>query len=380
MRIALAASSYAPHIGGVEEHVRNVARLLSARGNDVVVWTIDRDGKFKVRTVDGVEVWYLPAPLPARSLTDVMRFMSRVPAAAHHWGRAFRQFRPDVIHVQCFGPNGTYARRLARRTHTPLIVSSHGETIADDAGVFDYSRLARSNLTSSLEQAHAVTGCSNVVLDDLRSRFGLDSSRGIVVPNGIEIDEQEETSSLPLTSGRYIAAIGRLQEVKGFDLLINAFARARLENGMRLVIGGDGTESGRLRQLVSRLGLEDSVVLPGRLDRASVAALMAHAAVVVIPSRFEAFGITVLEAWRAGAAVVATRRGGPPEFVTDGVDGVLCDPTDIDSLATAIAGLATDPSRAMRIAAAGRKRVGDFTWDHTVDEYERIYESISRTP
>src|SRR4051794_33228930 len=153
MRIALVTSSYAPYVGGVEEHVRNLARRLRDRGDDVVVWTVARSGQFSIREVDGIGVWDLPAPLPARTLSTGARFVARMPATAARWRRAFRAFRPDLLHVHCFGPNGTYARALAGVTRVPMLVTSHGETIGDDHGVFGRSRLAKYSLRSALSAA-----------------------------------------------------------------------------------------------------------------------------------------------------------------------------------------------------------------------------------
>ena len=110
---------------------------------------------------------YLPTPLPARSVGAAARFLVELPAAATSWGQAFRRFRPHVVHVQCFGPNGVYAARLARLTRTPLIVSSHGETFMDDHAAFEHSALLRGALDRALHGACRVTGCSQVVLDDL---------------------------------------------------------------------------------------------------------------------------------------------------------------------------------------------------------------------
>jgi glycosyltransferase involved in cell wall biosynthesis len=375
VRIALATSSYDPYVGGVEEHVRNVAGLLRDRGHDVVVWTVDRDGRFAVRDVDGIEVRDLPAPLPARSLRAMARLALRLPAAALRWRSAFRAHRPDVIHVHCFGPNGTYARVLARRTGTPLVITAHGETVADDEGVFTHSRFAIESLRAGIAESAAVTGCSQVALDDLTERFGLPPERGVVVFNGIDLDEA--LGSVPTgVSGRYIAAVGRLQPMKGFDLLVEAFAKAQLPRDIRLVIGGGGPELDALRRQAERLGISDRVVLPGWLDRPTVGALRQGALIGVMPSRFEPFGISALEVWRARSALIATTHGGAPEFVSDGVDGLLVDPLDVDALAAALRDLTGHPDRRTALAAAGAERVRSFTWERTVDAYEGIYREV----
>lgn len=390
-RVALVASSFDPHTGGVESHVRHVARVLASRGTPVEVWTVDRGEHLGTRRVDGVLVRYLPTPQPSSRLGDVARFALAAPAAALAWGRAYRAFRPDVLHVQCFGPNGAYALGLRTLTRTPLVVSSHGETFADDHAVFEHSRLLRAALEWSVGVAGAVTGCSRVVADDL-VRFGAPDA--VVVPNGVDLaghgpaERDTEGGARPgatSTSGPtarepVVVAVGRIEHVKGFDLLVDAFASSALRDRARLVVVGDGSEASALRRRVASAGLQDRVELPGRLDPDEVALRMACASVVVVPSRAEAFGITALEAWRAGRPLVATTRGGTREFVTDGVDGLLVDPQDTAALAGAVLGLLDDPERAERIGAAGRRRVEDFTWERVVDRYEELYAHLDDAP
>lgn len=375
MRVALATSSYPPYFGGVEEHVRNVARELTDRGHDVVVWTIARDGRFAVREADGIEVWDLPAPLPSRSVGGVLRFLVRMPRAAALWLRAARSARPDVVHIHCFGPNGTYARLLSRLIRRPFVLTAHGETLADDGGVFDSSVLAQASLRAALADAAAVTACSQLVVDDLVERFGLAPGRGRIVWNGIDADEPvgERPAGIP---DRYIAAVGRLVRLKGFDLLVDAFAAADLPPDYALAIGGGGPEAEALRARAVELGVSDRVILPGRLDRPAVAGLLRGAAVAVVASRLEPFGIAALEAWRAGVPLLATTRGGPPEFVTDGEDGLLRDPEDTPAFAEALAALVGDRETAARLAARGHERIGSFTWEATASDYEAIYRDV----
>ncbi|WP_426309400.1 glycosyltransferase family 4 protein [Cellulosimicrobium sp. E-16] len=390
-RVALVASSFDPHTGGVESHVRHVARVLAARGTAVEVWTVDRGERLGTRRVDGVLVRYLPTPQPSSRPGDVARFALAAPGAALAWGRAFRAFRPDVLHVQCFGPNGAYALGLRTLTGTPLVVSSHGETFADDHAVFEHSRLLRAALERSIGVAGAVTGCSRVVADDL-VRFGAPDA--VVVPNGVDLaghdaaggDQvdhrpQDAAAGEPARPGParepVVVAVGRIEHVKGFDLLVDAFASSPLRDRARLVVVGDGSEADALRRRVASAGLTDRVELPGRLDPLEVAARLAAADVVVVPSRADAAPLVVLEAWRSGRPLVATVRGGPPEIVTDGVDGVLVDPQDTQALATAVLGLLDDPERAQRIGAAGRRRVEDFTWERVVDRYEDLYAGLA---
>ncbi|WP_173921758.1 glycosyltransferase family 4 protein [Agromyces sp. Marseille-P2726] len=368
------SSSYTPYVGGVEEHVRQVARELRSDGVGVEVWTVDRGESLGAREVEGVMVRYLPTPLPAASPGAVLRFLLRFPSAWRHWTAARQQFQPDVVHVHCFGPNGAYALAVSRRFKLPLIITSHGETIADDHALFERSALLRSALRRSLRSATHVTAPSRFVLDDLRANHALNG--GTVVRNGVVLDAPESAAK-PARSGRYLLGVGRLGRMKGFDLLIDAFARADLDRDIRLVIVGDGPERSRLEEQSDHLGLGSRVEFTGRLDTAAVAGVMSNALAVVVPSRTEAFGIVALEAWRSGAPLVMTNRGGAPEFVHDGVDGILVDPVDTVALGEAVTRVSVDQRLRSQLVAAGRERVGEFTWARVAEAYEELYAAAS---
>jgi glycogen synthase len=379
-RVALIASSFHPYTGGVEEHVRHVSRGLAAQGHVVEVWTVDRGEHLGTGVVDGVTVRYLPAPLPARTVGALARAAAVMPGAWLAWRRAHRQLRPDVLHVQCFGPNGVYATALNRRTRVPLVVTSHGETFADDHDVFGRSALSRAALRRALSAAAAVTGCSTLVLDELRSRFGLVGGR--VVPNGIDGDEvavPELPDEWPSGDGRrVVVSYGRVEERKGFDLLLRAVAR--LDSHVHVVVGGDGAALADLRELAVTLGIAERTHFPGRLSRPQVAGVVAAADVLVVPSRVEAFGIVALEAWRGGAPLVMTSLGGAADFVTDGSNGLLVDPTDIEALAGGISRVLDEPGLAARMTAAGHATVGHYGWDRVVADYTAIYDEVSPSP
>ena len=128
------------------------------------------------------------------------------------------------------------------------------------------------------------------------------------------------------------------------------------------MIGGTGSALERLEAQAEESGIADRVHFVGRLSREQVAAAMAGAELFVMPSRLEPFGIVVLEAWRAGTAVVATDHGGPPEFVRDGEDGLLVDPFDTAAVAAALGRVLSDDALRRSLAAAGRARVEAFAW------------------
>jgi glycosyltransferase involved in cell wall biosynthesis len=373
------ASSYDPHVGGVESHVRHVARELRRQGTQVQVWTVDRGEHLGDRVVDDVVVRDLPTPMPARRVRALTDFLLAAPGAWRRWRRAHRAFSPDVLHVQCFGPNGAWALALARRTGTPLVVSSHGETVADDHDAFGGSALLRRALRRAAAEAAVTTGCSEAVLADLRTRFGLEG--GVVVPNGVDLEAHPPgpAGPAPVDGAPVVLGVGRLEHNKGFDLLLEAMGRLAADGrdaGARLVLVGSGSQEAALRERAASLGVGDRLELTGALDEAGVDAWLRRAAVVVVPSRVEAFGIVALEAWRAGAPLVATSLGGPAEFVADGTDGLLVDPIDTRALADAVATVLGDPGRAHRLASAGLERVAAYDWSTVAAAYARIHADV----
>ncbi|TQM63997.1 glycosyltransferase family 4 protein [Humibacillus xanthopallidus] len=382
-RVALVASSYHPHLGGVESHVRHVASELRAAGTDVEVWTVDRGEHLGTTELDDIRVRHLPTPMPARSVGAMARFALAAPGAWRAWRSAQRSFRPDVLHVQCFGPNGLYAAALARRARLPLVLSSHGETFMDDHDAFGTSALLRRGLREAISAATVTTGCSQEVLDDLRDRFGLVG--GVVVPNGVGPAPEQPSGPprrglLGLGAGdRVVFAVGRLERMKGFDLLVDAVA-ALDDPSVTLVVAGSGSQADPLAALAQSRGLGDRFRLVGPLDEAGVDAWMRDAQVVAMPSRREAFGIVALEAWRAGSPLVATSLGGPSTFVQSGVDGLVVDPRDTATLAAALRRVLDDRAFAASLAAAGRRSVEAFTWTRVARDYTAIYASAVVPP
>ncbi|HEX7442803.1 MAG TPA: glycosyltransferase family 4 protein [Acidimicrobiales bacterium] len=380
-RIALLPSAYPPSVGGVEELTRHLALALVAACDEVEVWTglPDDHAPETVEVRDGLVVRRFPMPLPATRVSAVSHAATTGWRTMRGLRRAVATFRPDVLHVQCFGPNGAYATALGRLCRVPLVVSLQGETLMDDADIFDTSHVLRASLRGGIRTAAAVTACSAFTLDDAVARFGLARGRGSVIFNGVDLDRPVSDGAAaalpaPLVDGPFVLALGRVVDKKGFDLLLAAYAA--MEPSRRtadLVIGGTGSALERLEAQAEDSGIGDRVHFVGRLSRDQVAAAMAGAKAFVMPSRLEPFGIVVLEGWRAGTAVVATDHGGPPEFVHDGEDGLLVDPFDTAAFATVLGRVLSDERLRDDIAAAGRARVEAFAWPRIAEEYRAVY-------
>jgi glycogen(starch) synthase len=375
MRIVLFPSAYAPAFGGVEELTARLAANLTAAGHTVQVW-VHRfpEGVAPSEVIDQITVRRFDLVLPAMNLAALSAFAPRGRAALRALRQAAVDFNPDVIHVQCFSNNGIYATALARLTGTRLVLSLQGETVMDDADIYSHSATLRQGLRWGLRRADVVTGCSNFVLEDARTRFGLGSGSGQVIPNGVDMVEAATAEPLELPFRRFVVAYGRVVPKKGFDRLVEAFARvARTDPAVGLLIGGDGASRAGLEDRAQALGISDRVRFAGRLSRGQVLWATQHASLFVLPSRVEPFGIVVLEAMRAGLPVIVSSAGGAPDIVREGIEGYVVDPTDTTALADRMGQVLADPALAGRLGAAGAQRVHSYDWRAITEQYAALY-------
>ena len=144
---------------------------------------------------------------------------------------------------------------------------------------------------------------------------------------------------------------------------------------LRCILVGDGPERAALTATIAQYALEDSVWLAG--DRDDIPDLLACMDVFVLPSLGEGISNTVLEAMATGLPVIATRVGGNPELVQDGVTGLLVPVADVPALAAAIVALVDDPARCDQMGRAAVQRVTtDFEWERTVSAYLGVYDEL----
>ncbi len=182
----------------------------------------------------------------------------------------------------------------------------------------------------------------------------------------------EVDAALLERAGRdFLLIVGRMaatERYKGHDQLLAAMQRLQADGTVRLhlqadeslrprlIIAGDGDDRPRLEALAAALGVSGSVTFTGFVSEATLAELYRRAAVFVMPSRGEGFGLVYLEAMRAGRPCVAARASAAAELIEDGESGLLVDPLDPAALAAALARLLASPELADRMGQAGRRR------------------------
>jgi len=365
VRILLWSSTFWPHIGGVEVLGANLVEALVGRGHEVTVLARrDTDDVPASSRLLGAEVVRLPfrQAIEAHDPGAVLDLRAQVVALK-------QEIRPEVVHLYHLGPDLLFQRLTRSVVPAPVLVTLHqpftGELSAADVA-----------LGPTLRQAEAIAACSQSVLDDLLGRIPEVAARATVVRNALPPSTAEAE---PLGDGPpVVLLVGRVVPQKGFDLGLIAFAELhRNRPGARLVVAGDGVSHPSLRRQVRDLDLSDAVDLVGWVDQPGVRSLMAQATMVVMPSRFEPFGLVALEAGQARRPVVAFAVDGLTEAVQDGVTGLLVPPGDVAALAATMARVADDPGLARRLGEAGgaADRSG-AAWEAHVGAHEALYEKL----
>lgn len=378
MNIAIFASAFHPHFGGVEELCRQLAHELKRRGHGVIVLTNRWPRDLPEHEVfEGIPVYRLPFRLPEASLKAKVSFHLTHRAVRRRMLRILREHRVEVLHVQCVSSNAHYAVHARRELGLPLVVTLQGELTMDAAQIFQRSELARSVLREALTEADVITACSDKTLKDGEDFYGRPfGERGRVIFNAARVDEFADAT--PYEHGRpYIFAIGRVVPQKGFDVLLRAYAAAEVTDH-DLLIAGDGPELPALRVLAAELGIAERVTWLGKMGRERVPGLFAGCSFFVLPSTAdEGLPVVCAEALAAGKAVVATRSGGAPEVVLDGENGIVVEKGDVGGLAGAIKAVADDGTVRRRFGEAGRSRADAFSWTTVTSGYARAYAAAS---
>jgi glycosyltransferase involved in cell wall biosynthesis len=205
--------------------------------------------------------------------------------------------------------------------------------------------------------------------------MGVARDRIRVIPNGVDVGEFTKAGTRGSRDGVVGLFVGRLDpDQKGLDVLIRAMTKLPRNPLLRLrLVGEDWGGAELLRQLAHRLGVADRVTLVGKLSRVQLVSEFVEADFVVLPSRFEPFGIVLLEAMAAGLPVIASRVGGIPEIVAEGRTGLLVEPDNADALARSLQLLSQDESLRLSMGRAAREHVKEYAWDSVVPRILSVF-------
>lgn len=373
MRVAMLTYSTRPR-GGVV-HALKLAERLQALGVDITLYSLARrddpmlsSGYFRRVSVPYKILEYEWHPeLIARLERMIEAYSVGLPKDM------------DIYHAQdCVGGTALARIRADGNLPAPIFRTIHHVDDFAEPRLFEFEKRAVAHADYRL----VVSKYWQKVLKD---EYGYASE---ISYNGIDVSD---FSPLPArkSSAPTVLFVGGLEPRKGLEFLVRAmktiikgFPEARLiaiaKTGFRGV-----DEVGSFRSLSENLGIADRIDFRESISQEELLQCYSECDLLAMPSRTEGWGLALMEAMACGRPVVASRVGGIPELVRDGVDGILVDAGDVDALARAIVRLLKHPELRAKMGAAGAKRVREFSWDSTarvvLDSYEKALVRSSST-
>jgi N-acetyl-alpha-D-glucosaminyl L-malate synthase BshA len=299
-----------------------------------------------------------------------------------------REFSLDIVHAHYGIPHATAAylakQILAATNGSPgakvpkVITTLHGTDITLLGSDPSYSE----TVAFSIDQSDGVTAVSESLRRDTYDALPIKHEIR-VIPNFLECDvhKRRELPELrarlcpPEKYDRLVIHLSNFRPVKRVDAVVEIFQRLREKIRAKLIFVGEGPELGRAMRMVHDYGLACDVEALGEQDQ--VVPLLSVSDLFLLPSAQESFGLAALEAMACEVPVVASRVGGLPEVVEDGVSGFLYDLDDIAGMARGAVTLLSDPALHERFARAGLERVRrHFCAGRVVPQYEAYYQEI----
>ncbi|UCE27235.1 MAG: glycosyltransferase [Candidatus Coatesbacteria bacterium] len=372
--------------GGQVTYVLELAKGLAKLGVTVDLYTRRFDDREPLETVaDGVRIVRVPCGPP-----EFVRKEDMLQYLPEYVDNMYGFIESEGLEYQLMHSHywdaGFAAMELAPRLGIPFIHTSHSlgawkrERMGGDPDEMERlfrfeERIATERLIFSA--AAALTATTPEGVANYERLYGFESDDMIVIPPGVDVhrfnpEPQPGETAPAYASDDFVFALSRIDSNKGLDYLLFAFDKVRGESDAKLVVGGGSKNPKQheldvlaaLNSIIDELGLKATVTFAGYVPDEELAPYYRRAKAFVLPSKFEPFGMTALEAMACGTPVVATNLGGIKHNLDDGVNALLVDPSDTHELSGAILTILNNPIAAEKLSKAGLKKIRDeFAWE-----------------
>jgi D-inositol-3-phosphate glycosyltransferase len=379
-----------PQVGGMNVYVRELCQALGSRGYALDVFTrrsspvapqiqpfgpnarvINIDAGPPVSTAKEALPQYITAFTQAVTAFGERERLSYAMVASHYW------------------MSGLSGVELAQLWHVPHVVMFHtlGE-VKNRARSTEHETHQRIDAERDIiSEADAITVASQHEADLLVELYAADRAKIVEVPCGIDLElftplpREIARSEVGLPQdARVILFVGRIEPLKGVDLLVAAAAELRdIDNLRAVIIGGDVSalpEIERLRAQARHLGIERRVVFLGAVEHAQLPSYYSAADVCVVPSFYESFGLAAIESMACGTPVVASKVGGLADTIIDGVTGFLVWPLEAATFAERLRRLLTHDDLRQSFSEAGQNAVERYRWSNIANEVANLYHRL----
>ena len=365
-------------IGGAERQLLNVARYLDRYRWEVTILLAENRGHLIKEMPDDVKFVVLsgrcPGNYPGKALWAIRQ--------AVVLRRFLRNGHYDVILTFLWLPTLLCALALCGLKVRPRFVCS----VQFDLDI-EYAHRWFGWLRLYLVKAFATRLVdyfiipSKLGLDVAKRFFSLPSEMFSVIPNAIDLDAMNERlrEAIPYPKPKdqlRLISIGRLVRQKGYEDLLAAvaFHCVDLSDSVEFLILGGGLEERKYKEMAKTMGISSIVKFLGEVENPY--AWLRDADIFVMPSRWEPFGIALIEAMAVGLPVVATETDGPRDIIEPGVDGILVSTGDIEALGQAILKLCQSPDLRVVLAKKAKEKAAQFDAPNIAARYDKVLSSV----
>lgn len=360
--------------GGMNVYVRQLALELASHGCKVDVFTRTHDeDEPQIATISrNARIIHLEAG-PADSPLDSLHSFTAEFAEAVVRFRESEGLEYSLIHSH-YWLSGIVAMDLSRRLNVPHIATFH--TMArtkQRARAGEREAEQRANAEQEIiDSANSLVVSTRIESEDIARLYNRNGTPIEVIPPGVDLtlfqqlDQAAARQSLGLSDERIILYVGRIEPLKGLDILLRAAALLSHASNIRiLIVGGNPHEDAefeRLNMLADCLQVSDIVTFTGSVNQEFLPTYYSAADIFVLPSWYESFGLAALEAMSCGTPVVVSRVGGLTTFIEHGKTGYLVPWRCPEAFARSLETLLENPSLRRAMGTAARKRATELSW------------------
>lgn len=372
--------------GGTVAVAYHLSRELARRGHEVTVYTSDSLDKYhrqksRISEVDGIKVYYFKTP-SNRLAWNRLVF---TPGMRLQLSKEIKNF--DIIHLHGFRNfQNIPTHHYAKKYNVPYVLQAHGSL----PRIIQKQRLKKLYDwvwgNKILKDASKVIALTNTEAEQYK-KMGVDENKIEIVPNGINLSEYENLPDRGVFRRKYgiksnekiVLYLARIHKIKGVDLLVEAFSdlASKMEDVKLVIAGPDDGFLSTIKAQIEDLKIGDKILFTGPLYGMNKLEVYVDADVYVLPSVYETFPVTVLEACACGTPVIVTDRCGISETI-EGKAGYVVE-YDKDQLQNTIFNVLNDEGLRMRFGEEAKKLVKrQFLWNGIITTIESVYRKCTQ--
>jgi glycosyltransferase involved in cell wall biosynthesis len=378
MKIVHTLLRYPPATGGVEDYTKELVERLRAGNDDVRVETTN----LKIHHPP-TQLNPLPIDPPYIHRHDAHTFDSVGYPIPANLKEELTEMEMDILHAHAFWyAPADIAARVAKKRNIPFVLNTYYYNT-------DNRRSMKWQLYRILYGRSTVAAADAVVVispyeHEMLKKDGFMLDRVELIPPGIEAETFSTKKDNPfpawnVTAKNILLFAGRIARAKGVDLLIDSLPEVikRVPDTHLVIIGEDFGFRKQCEEQAKKLGMEKFITWTGKTTREQLIGAYQNASAFVFPSRFEAFGIVLLEAGASGCPIVATNGSAIPYIVHPDKTGLLFEPENTADLASKTISLLTNRNTAQEMAETARYRaLTEFAWDQSVAKLRQLYTDL----